>query len=131
MRDKTCTPVVDLPKKHPRKTPAPSMEALALIEEIEAMMRNLPKVPSATDAHRTFVITPTFAIWVEKQKFEFPMLETIAIQNVDRCIKNSVCEVLMFLEDGFPPRLALGFLPDELMQLLEIYRLTGAYGGTE
>ena len=111
---------IDVPKKHPRNTPTPSMEALGLIDALEAVMLNLPIIADGVYLFSVNRGTPSLVSWFEMKDVEFPQLKATLIASLSQSLNNSVDVVIQLLEAGVPPHVALGFLPSELASMLEL-----------
>lgn len=119
------------PKVHPRTTPALTMESLALIDAIETLMHKLPKVSKGIIAPKMIPATPTLALWLEKEAPNFPGMEEFVLGNTNNFIEQSALLVLRLLEEGVPSHIALGFLPFELVSILELRNVSLKPGGTD
>lgn len=112
--------IYETPKKHPRNTPAPSMEALALIDAIEVLVQGLALLACRHPQLRITWVTPSLVKWLDANNVEYPEMEAVIAEGLNECTNNSVHATIKLLEAGVPPHVALGFLPSELANMLEL-----------
>jgi len=95
------------------------MEALALIDAIEAVMFSLPIIPDGAYRFSGNKGTPSLVDWLEMKDVEFPHIKNMLVASLSQSLKNSVDVVIKLLEFGVPVHVAIGFLPSELANMLE------------
>lgn len=119
-------------KKHPRETPAPSMEACKLLDALEDKIKHLELVTDGSTRLHVEWATLSFARWLDKEDADFPTHRSAAIGTLNNCLKHSVHTVIRLLEMGVPVEVALSFLPHELMGSLKKEITSPPYvGGTD